>query len=164
MKQNYQKAEARYLSFAQMLPYINEQIRAGGSVELPVRGRSMRPMLREGKDTVILSGITKPLKTYDIPLYHRADGVFVLHRIIRIGNGEYTCMGDNQFTPETGLKEEQMLAVLTAFRRGKRLVKITSLAYRLYRWVWCHSRSLRFFLFRVKRKLRRIFSSRRKVG
>lgn len=164
MKPNYQKAQARYLSFAQMLPYINEQIRAGGSVELPVRGRSMRPMLREGKDTVILSGISKPLKTYDIPLYQRADGVYVLHRIISIGNEEYTCMGDNQFTPETGLKEEQMLAVLTAFRRGKRLVKLTSPTYRLYRWTWCHSRAFCFFIFRAIRKLKRIFGSRRKVG
>lgn len=116
----------------------------------------MRPMLREGKDTVILTKISTPLNPYDIPLYQRADGSFVLHRIISMQSEDYTCMGDNQFTPETGIKEEQMLAVLTAFRRGKKLVKVTSPLYRFYRWIWCHSRALRFFLFRVKRKLGRM--------
>ena len=164
MKPTYQKAQAIYLSFAEMLPYIREQIEAGGSVELPVRGRSMRPMLREGKDTVILTKISAPLKLYDIPLYQREDGSFVLHRILSMGEAGYTCIGDNQFAPETGIKEEQMLAVLTAFRRGKKLVKVTSPLYRLYRWIWCLSRPLRFFLFRVKRKLRRICKAKQNTG
>ena len=137
------------------MPYITECLESQGTVEIPVRGRSMWPMLREGKDTVILSSIQEPLKKFDIPLYQRADGSYVLHRIVSTKEG-YTCSGDNQFTYEKGLTDTQMLAVLTAFRRGERLVSLHSPLYWLYVRLWCATRALRYFLFRVLRKLKRL--------
>ena len=38
----------------------------------------MLPLLVQGRDTVVLTAATEPLEKYDIPLYRRKDGSFVL--------------------------------------------------------------------------------------
>ena len=40
----------------------------------------MLPMLREGKDSVVLSKISEPLRKYDVVLYQRRNGQYVLIR------------------------------------------------------------------------------------
>ena len=114
----------------------------------------MLPMLRQGVDSVRLSPIICPLKKYDIPLYQRDDGKYVLHRIVGAGP-LYTCMGDNQFRPELGLRPEQMIGVVTAFYRGEREIPVTALSYRLYCRFWHRSRPLRHFWRRGMSWLRR---------
>ena len=102
----------------------------------------MLPMLRQGKDTVRLSPITRPLKKYDLPLYQRENGQYVLHRIVKVGE-TYTCVGDNQFELETGLKPEQMIAVVTAFSRGEKKHQVTESSHWLYCRFWHYSRFIR---------------------
>jgi hypothetical protein len=69
----------------------------------------------------------------------------------------YTCIGDNQFQEETGLRHDQMIGVVTSFSRGERSVSVSNFAYRLYCRVWHYSRPVRHFLRRVKNRLRRMF-------
>lgn len=124
------------------MPLMAETLAAGRSVRLSPRGVSMLPMLRQGRDSVVLSPITGRLKRYDLPLYRRDNGQYVLHRVVRAGES-YTCMGDNQFVPEPGLRHEQMLAVVTAFTRGGREYSTANVGYRLYCRVWCAVRPVR---------------------
>ncbi len=124
------------------MPIIREQIDKGGSVRLSPRGTSMLPMLREGVDSVVLSPLPDKLKKYDLPLYQREDGSYVLHRIIEAGD-EYICMGDNQFHAEAHIKPEQMIAYVTAFYRGNRKIKADSFGYLLYYRFWCATRRFR---------------------
>lgn len=114
----------------------------------------MLPMLRQGIDRVVLSPVPQRLKKYDLPLYQRENGQYVLHRIIDAGE-TYTCLGDNQFEPEPGLGQDQMIALVTAFTRGDREIPVTAWHYRLYCRVWYHSRELRRFYRRAKGWLRR---------
>lgn len=144
-----------------LMPLIRERLAAGQAVELSPRGISMQPMLREGRDTVILSAVTAPLRRFDIPLYQREDGSFVLHRIVRIEDGAYICIGDNQFRPEERVRDAQIIAVVTAYRRGGRLRSLTSLGYRLYCRRRCGLRPLRYFLSRTKSKLKRLLNKRK---
>ena len=115
----------------------------------------MLPMLRQGIDSVILSPVPKKLKKYDLPLYQRDDGKYILQRIVEAGE-TYTCIGDNQYAYERGLRHDQMIAVVTAFTRGKREISVTDPLYRIYCILWHHSRSARYFLLRVKNRLRRM--------
>ena len=140
-----------------IMPLIEERLAAGQSVEFSPHGVSMLPMLREGKDSVILSSPRGRLKKYDIPLYRRADGSYVLHRVVAVGEEGYTLIGDNQFIPEKGVKDEAIIAVLTAYRRGDKLISVDSLGYRIYSRLRHMTRPLRYLLFRVKRKLGHIF-------
>ena len=137
------------------MPLIREQLAAGRSVRFSPRGTSMLPMLRQGIDKVVLSPLPEHLKKYDLPLYQRENGQYVLHRIIDAGE-TYTCTGDNQFDLETGLLREQMIAQVTSYTRGGRENPVTAWHYRLYCRVWHHSRPIRRFYRRAKNFLRRL--------
>lgn len=138
------------------MPLFRETLTAGRSVKFSPKGTSMLPMLRQGKDSVRLSPLPDKLKKYDLPLYQRKSGAYVLHRIVR-ATDTYTCIGDNQFDFEHGLRHEQMIGVVTAFYRGKREISVHSFGYWIYCRYWHYSRSIRHFYRRCISKLRSIF-------
>ena len=137
-----------------IMPIIRETLAAGRSVQFSPRGTSMLPMIRQGTDKVTLSPLPDTLKKYDLPLYQRSNGQYVLHRIVKAGE-TYTCVGDNQFVPEKGLRQEQMIAVVTAFTRGGKSIPVSALSYRLYCRFWHFSRPFRHFWRRGMGWLRR---------
>ena len=106
----------------------------------------MLPMLRQGIDQVVLSPLPETLHRFDLVLYQRDNGQFVLHRIVEIDGGEYTCLGDNQFQKEQGLRRDQMIAVVTAFFRNGKEYSVSDLSYRIYSRMWYGTRHLRRFL------------------
>ena len=144
-----------YTELNNLMPLFRERLAAGQKIQFSPRGVSMLPMLRQGIDSVILSPVPEKLKKYDLPLYQRDDGKYILHRIVEAGE-TYTCIGDNQYAYERGLRHDQMIAVVTAFTRGKREISVRYPLYRIYCILWHHSRSARYFLLRVKNKLRRM--------
>ena len=139
----------------QLMPVIRESIAAGQSFWLRPKGTSMLPMIRQGKDSVRLSPVPGKLKKYDLPLYQRENGQYVLHRIVKVAD-TYTCVGDNQFDLEKDLKHEQMIAVVTAFARGKKKHYVTELSYRVYCRFWHYSRPIRQLWRKVLWRLRRL--------
>lgn len=147
-------AQQKDVRLEQLMPLFLKQLEAGGTVRFGPRGTSMLPMLRQGIDSVELSPLPEKLKKYDLPLYQRESGQYVLHRVI--GAGEtYTCIGDNQFEPESGLHHSQMIALVTAFYRGGKRHSVDSLSHRLYCRFWHHSRPVRRFWRRCKSFARR---------
>ena len=77
---------------------IEEQLKNGGTYVSTTSGSSMRPMLRDRRDRVIVTAIgDRELKKYELPLYRRADGKYVLHRIIGVKEDCYVIRGDNTF-------------------------------------------------------------------
>lgn len=148
---------AVFASMEDFMPIIEERLAAGHSVELSPRGVSMLPLIREGKDSVILSPTGGKLKKYDLPLYLRRDGKYVLHRVVAIKDDGYTMAGDNQYVYERGISHDQIIAVVSAIRRGGRLFFAANPLYRLYVVFWHHTRSLRHFAVRVVRRIKKLF-------
>lgn len=138
------KTKETFAPMEELVPLIQEALSEGQTVQISPRGISMLPMLRQGIDSVVLSPVPDDLKKYDLPLYQRENGKYVLHRIVDAGC-TYTCMGDNQFTPEPGLRQEQMIAVVTAFYRGGKYHSVSEPCYWLYCRIWHYSRPLRRF-------------------
>lgn len=136
--------QSKEMHLEQVMPLIKERLAVGYSVRFFPRGISMLPMLRQGIDSVVLSPLPEKLSKFDLPLYQRDDGHYVLHRIVRAGE-TYTCIGDNQFVFEHGLRHDQMIAVVTAFYRGDREIKVSAPAYWLYCRFWHYSRPVRHF-------------------
>ncbi len=132
----------RKAQLEELMPLIQEELDAGRSVRFSPSGTSMLPMLREGKDSVILSPLPRKLKKYDLPLYRRASGQYVMHRIVKVGS-TYTCIGDNQFYEETDLQHAQMIALVTSFYRGNKEIRTSNVCYRTYCRLWHHSRPIR---------------------
>ena len=144
----------RHVALEQLMPLFKEQLARGQSVRFYPKGVSMLPMLRQGIDSVVLSPLPTKLRKYDIPLYQRDDGHYVLHRIVKVGK-TITCVGDNQFPLEHGLRPDQMIGIVTAFYRGEKRHSITEFGYKLYCRVWHYTRFPRRILRWCKRKLRR---------
>ena len=61
-----------------LMPLIREELSAGKSVRFSPRGVSMLPMLRPGMDTVTISPPPEKLKKYDLPLYRRDNGKYII--------------------------------------------------------------------------------------
>lgn len=145
------------IPLADLMPLIRDRIAQGQSVRYYPRGISMLPMLRPGMDSVELSAPPPKLKKYDLPLYQRKDGTYVLHRIVKVGK-TYCCAGDNQLNIEKGMEHDQIIALVTAFYRGDQRHCVGEFGYRLYCHLWPAYRLLRQLRFRIKRKLRRIIN------
>lgn len=126
----------------EMMPVIRECLTNGKHIWFSPKGVSMLPMIRQGIDRVLLSPLPDKLSKYDLPLYQRENGQYVLHRIVRVEKS-YTCIGDNQFVLETGLKKDQMIALVTAFTRGDKKFSVNNWTYRLYCIFWHYSRPIR---------------------
>lgn len=135
-----------------LMPVFQETLAQGRTVRFSPRGVSMLPMLRQGIDTVTLSPVTGKLEKYDIPLYQRDNGAYVLHRIVKVDES-YTCIGDNQYFYEPGIRDDQIIGLVTAFTRGKKEITVNNFGYRLYVRFWCGTRPVRWFLIRAIRKV-----------
>ena len=138
----------------ELMPHIRETLAQGRSVAIGPKGTSMMPLIRQGKDFVELSPVNGKLKKYDLPLYQRDNGHYILHRIVEAGD-TYTCIGDNQFDLERGVRHDQMIALVTVFTRGNREISVKNPGYQLYCRIWHWTRSLRHLWRRGKGWLRR---------
>ena len=142
------------VSMEALVPLFQERLAAGQQVRFSPMGISMLPMLQPGRDSVVLSPAPERLRKYDLPLYRRDNGTYVLHRVTEAGD-TYTCIGDNQFVPEPGVRRDQVIAIVTGFRRNGRDHAVTEPGYRLYCRFWHYSRPLRHFWRRGLRWIKR---------
>lgn len=137
----------------ELIPLIEEQLGKGLKVRFSPYGSSMRPLIREGRDSVVLAPAPEKLKKYDIPLYRRANGQFVLHRVIK-AEETYTCIGDNLFSFEKEVQHGQIIAVVSGIYRSKRYYDVNNLFYKLYCRIWYIALPIRRFLQRCINWLR----------
>lgn len=133
-----------FTSLENLSPIMTECIEAGSEVVLIVTGNSMRPFLASCRDQVVLKKCDAAmLQVGDVPLYRRADGTFVLHRIVDIGASTYTMCGDAQTEKEYGVPNNSILALAVGFYRKGKYVSCTAFWYKVYVRVWMAMRPLR---------------------
>ena len=124
------------ISEEELLPLLRERLSAGQTVRyLPFRGVSMLPLLRQGKDQVELSPLPQKLKKYDLPVYQYPSGKVVMHRVVRVREEDYVCLGDNTYSYEH-VRHDQMIGIVSGIKRGERYIAVTAPGYRLYSRVW----------------------------
>ena len=137
------------------MPLLRERLAAGQIVRyLPFRGISMLPMLRQGKDTVELAPLPEKLKKYDLPVYQYPSGKYVMHRVVEVKEDHYICLGDN-LTDLERVYHDQMIGVVSAFKRGNRRIRVDAPGYWIYCRVWVAIFPIRKFYKRAKSWLRR---------
>ncbi len=115
---------------------FEEEIRNSGKLIYTTVGVSMRPLIKQGRDLLI---VTKPqgrLKKYDIPLYKRKNGQYVLHRVVKVKDDGYVILGDNCIKWENDIKDDQIIGVLTSLVRKGKEVDFNSFGYRFYSRAW----------------------------
>ena len=150
---------------------FEEVLAQNGKLAYTNVGISMMPLIREGRDVMMIEAReTAAIRRYDAVLFRRPGvtgrGAYVLHRILKIlPDGKYWIVGDNCTSGEV-VDPANVLGVLTQVSRdGRKTIRVTDLSYRAYVLFWCKPYHLRFFLMRgmrfAKRVVRRLLGKRR---
>ena len=117
-------------------------------------GDSMRPLIRQDRDLLIIEKPHGRLKKYDVPLYKRDSGQYVLHRILKVHDSDYVICGDNRYC-------KHIIGVLTTVVRDGREISVNDWKYKLYVHLWCDLFLIRAFVLRIKNIPQRL---KRKYG
>ena len=137
---------------------FEEEIKKSGRIIYTNVGDSMMPYIKQGRDVLVISEVNGRLNKYDVPLYKRDSGQYVLHRILKGRENDYVICGDNRWNKEYGITDRHIIGILTGVIRGGQEIPVTSRKYRIYVHLWCDLFTVRAFILRVcqfvKRRLK----------
>ena len=142
------------LSATELFENIRQLLHEGYLATFTVTGNSMWPLLRHGRDYVILeSRAEKPLKKGDIVLFMPVEGRYLLHRIDWVNKDRFRTTGDgNCFRDGTFNQDCVVGRVVTLVRKGKK-ISCTNGLYRLTSRIWMSLFWARPVLLKALRKL-----------
>lgn len=124
-------------------------ISSGELFPLRVTGSSMRPFLKEGRDTVWLGKVTD-LRRGTIIFFRRADGSFALHRIRKILPDKTLIVnGDAQTWCETVRPENTVAEAVRVSRENGKTFSLKSPSFRFLSALWYPTRRARHYIFRI---------------
>lgn len=148
--------KCKQVALSELTPLMSEILQNNGEVIFSITGNSMRPMLHHLRDKVCLISLKKPLKKYDLPLYVRGDGKYILHRITAVKREGYSMIGDNQYVKEYPVQPSQVLGVVKGFWREDKYISCDAFGYKLYCRLWTYGYPVRWVLFKSKQFIRRL--------
>jgi len=131
-----------------------EELRRQGQLRVEIKGRSMEPLLKSGRNTVHLRCLRDAPKPLDVVLFCREDGSFVLHRVLACGRDGFTICGDHQTEPERGIQRRQIVGRMEGYYAGNRYHSCRGVGYRLYARIWSGSLPLRKLWAALRRRAR----------
>lgn len=117
-------------------------------------GVSMMPLIKQGRDVMVIEVPKRSVKKYDAVLYKRDNGQYILHRIVGENADGFVLRGDNQYEKEYGIKNEQILGLLTAVIRNGKELKTDSFPIKIYAFLRCDFFFVRKLIFKVKNFLK----------
>ena len=135
---------------------IEELLEENGKHFQTTVGDSMEPMLRDRKNVVEIVKPTRPLKRYDLPLYRRPDGKYVLHRILKVKKDSFITCGDNRYCRET-VPKEWIVGVMSGYFKNEKYISEKNLKYRAYVHLICDFFYVRAGILFLKNRLKRLF-------
>ena len=138
---NEQKA-VHDMPLEELWPLIQEVFAMGGRFRLFPRGTSMLPLIHPGEDSVLIEP-PHEYSLYDILLYRRKNGQFVLHRLMEIEENSLTMCGDHQYFLEKNVPKDAVLARVCGIYFGEKYLPIDAPKLRRYAKRRAFSRPLR---------------------
>lgn len=116
---------------------VEAMIADGLSVRIRMRGHSMRPLLREDRDIVVLQRCdVSQLQRGDIVLF-RYRGQHILHRILHVEADRFVLGGDGNYRTRESCSSGEIIArAVQVIRRSGRTVNCDSARWRLQSGLW----------------------------
>lgn len=139
---------------------FEEELDRTGKFTYFCKGISMLPLLRQEKDLFTIEKKVGRCKKYDVVLYKRQTGAYVLHRIVEVREKDYVMLGDHCLYKEYGIPEERVLGVMTSFVRDGKEYSVKNIGYQAYAVLWYKLYPLRVLLHKVINK--KFFALRKK--
>jgi hypothetical protein len=127
---------------------IEDVIQKRGFIVTNTKGTSMYPLIKSKCDNVCIVRADS-INIYDVPLYKRKNGDYVLHRILGKNDNGYILCGDNQWVLEYNVTEDMILGKLDAWYVGEKEYTVRDKRYKRYVKFWCKSLKLRRFMLLV---------------
>ena len=144
---------------------IEEELLKNGSFAICAKGESMRPMLRGGKDMVIIAKRPLEIRKYDVILFKDKRQRYVLHRVVKVKDGFYLTRGDNTYFEEH-VDEECVLGILTRYNKDGKSYDVNSFSSKLYARQRVFFYPVRKLLLKIRKRLsclyRKFFKKRQK--
>lgn len=132
--------------------HVEQELSKGNPVLIPLKGTSMFPFIRNGKDKVLLSAVSPvtPLHKLDVVLF-RYKGNHVLHRIISINGDTYTIQGDGIYASHETCTRLDIIAKAVEIHRLRsvadlRIISTRSFCWKLLSGLWHFFRPVRRYL------------------
>ena len=134
--------------------WLEEEIAQGKPVRFRLKGHSMFPLLRNGKDEVILEKcFPENLKPMDVVLF-RYRGKHVLHRIIRREGERLLIQGDGSIVAKEECTVDDVIGkVVQICRPSGKEIPVGSWQWTIPSRVWRGLGFLRIWLLRVAYRL-----------
>lgn len=136
-------------------PTFEDEIKRTGRIIYTNVGDSMMPLIKQGRDVLVISAVNGRLKRYDIPLYKRDSGQYVLHRILKVRKNDYVICGDNRCNKEYGITDRHIIGVLSGIIRDGREIPVTDIKCRIYAHLWCDLFPVRVLIIRIRQIFKR---------
>ncbi len=115
---------------------VESDLLDGRSVCFKVKGNSMFPLLRNGKDIVFVSPVNQSIVKNDVVLF-KYKGKHVLHRVILTDGESFTLQGDGVYASKEYCCKEDIIGVVAHISRGGgKKFPIKSFNCRLYICLW----------------------------
>lgn len=141
-----------------LFPLVSDLLEQGQKVKISVSGNSMYPFLRDGIDSVEFAWVSfEEIVRGDIVLIRRTGGDYVMHRVYRKNEKSFYMVGDAQQWIEGPLYPQQLVAVVSAIWRKERRIPCSDSGLKLLVRIWLTLRPCRYIIFRLYRKLLKIF-------
>lgn len=123
---------------------VASRIAHGERVTIRVKGNSMLPFVRDVKDKVVLESPTQQsFQKGRLLLVQLADRRYLLHRVERVDREHITLRGDgNLDISETCTTYDVVAEAVAVIRDGKE-IRVGSMQWNLYRYLWPRNRFLR---------------------
>lgn len=134
---------------------FEDEIKRTGRIIYTNVGDSMMPLIKQGRDVLVISAVNGRLKRYDIPLYKRDSGQYVLHRILKVRKNDYVICGDNRCNKEYGITDRHIIGVLSGIIRDGREIPVTNIKCRIYAHLWCDLFPVRVLIIRIRQIFKR---------
>ena len=128
---------------------IEQYLAENGRLIYSNKGTSMLPLLREGRDLMIIDRKSpERCRAGDVVLFRRGSD-YVLHRVVEVRENGYVILGDNCVSCERGVTDRDILGVMTGFVRNGREHSVNEWSYKVYTFLWMRTAALRIFVKKV---------------
>ena len=132
---------------------VESHLREGKSVVIPVKGYSMLPFIRDGRDSVELRSKVE-LEVGDIALARLGNGHFVLHRVWEIDGERVILMGDGNISGKEICHIGDILGVAQKImKRDGKVIECTDPSYLKKVKLWRRLLPIRRYILAIYRRL-----------
>ena len=146
MDNNNSTIQTRQVANEVFLPQVIAMLHEGHTATIPLRGRSMRPFLEDGRDKALLQ-LCDMVEKGDAVLAEISKGRFVLHRIVRIDGNQVTLRGDGNLSDERCTLGDIRAKAIGFYRKGREKLDSTDgRKWRIYSWWWTRLYPIRRYL------------------